>query len=80
MARGRLLFVVADSETRLYESLRKSFADEDSVEIVLDRRRGDRRRDSLPVTEERRRGPRRTHDIANDLRRIGWAVVRRPAG
>lgn len=73
-----LLFIVARGESHLYETLRREFADEPSVEIVLDRRVGERRRSQVPPPVERRRGERRWHAEAEDyLRSLGWAVVRR---
>ncbi len=73
-----LLFIVARGEPHLYETLRREFAGEPSVEIVLDRRVGERRRGCTPPSVERRQGERRSHAEAEDyLRTLGWAVVRR---
>jgi hypothetical protein len=50
------------------------------IDVVLDRRRGERRRRVSGETEsERRRGDRRAYAIEEDLRGIGWALVRRDA-
>jgi hypothetical protein len=58
----RWLIVVERDRPDVYERLARAF--DEGVEVVLDRRRGDRRQDdaspqSGPIREERRRGPRR---------------------
>jgi hypothetical protein len=78
MSPARLLFIVAAGRDDLADLLRRQFADvPDSVEIVADRRTGDRRRRDLPVSSDRRVGSRRRHDVHADLSSIGWALVRR---
>jgi hypothetical protein len=49
------------------------------IDVVLDRRRGERRRrtDAPGTGAERRRADRRAYAIDGDLRGIGWALVRR---
>jgi hypothetical protein len=50
------------------------------IDVVLDRRRGERRRRAVGETEsERRRADRRACAVEEDLRGIGWALVRREA-
>jgi hypothetical protein len=74
----RLLFVVAAGRDDLAELLRRQFADvADSVEVVSDRRSGERRFHNVPVGLDRRHGVRRRHDVRGDLESIGWALVRR---
>jgi len=76
---ARLLFIVAAGRDDLADLLRRQFADvPDSVEVVADRRMGDRRRHDLPVSSDRRLGSRRRLDVEADLSSIGWALVRRP--
>jgi hypothetical protein len=72
------LVIVARDRAKLYEYTKRAFAGNPSVEVVLDRRRGERRssgdRANLP---ERRRGDRRlVLDIDNHLKALGWAVMR----
>jgi hypothetical protein len=74
---SRLLFVVSRNAPERFEFLRYAFAGDDHVEVVLDRRRGDRRRDRAGVPAERRQRERRTHHVVGDLDRAGFAVVRR---
>jgi hypothetical protein len=50
------------------------------IDVVLDRRRGERRRRPAGETEsDRRQADRRSHAVEQDLRGIGWALVRRNA-
>ena len=80
MSRTRLLFVVAAGRGDLADLLRRQFADvADSVEIVPDRRVGDRRHQDMPVPSDRRLGRRRRYDVEADLQSIGWALIRRTA-
>jgi hypothetical protein len=71
-----LLFVVARDRQDLYEHLRRAFADTPAVDIVLDRRRTDRRQSSASPPVERRQGERRTRDMTGDVKYLGWALVR----
>jgi len=77
-----LLFIVSRSEPKRYMYLRHEYADE-SNEVILDRRGGDRRRSERPPPLERRHVERRHRDITSDLRKnlrkTGWAVLRRLA-
>jgi hypothetical protein len=45
------------------------------AEILLDRRRAERRHSASTTPEERRRGDRRTLDIGEPLRAAGWALI-----
>jgi hypothetical protein len=68
--------VVARDRLDLYEALRRDFVDTTRLAIVLDRRRGERRRESQPVGDERRKGDRRRHSIDDKLSSLGWAFVK----
>lgn len=72
---NRLLVIVAREELARYASLKRIFASE-SADVLLDRRRGERRRRESPTALERRRGDRRVRSISQDLRTLGWALVR----
>ena len=65
-----LVFIVSRTEPKL-------FADE-SRDVVLDRRMGERRRSLRPRPMERRHIDRRYRDVTRELRSSGWALVRRP--
>lgn len=54
----RHLMVVARDAAELYTSLKKTFADSEGIEVVLDRRFGERRQRNAPVPTDRRRGER----------------------
>ena len=75
--RPRLLFIVSRDAMDHYEYLKRAFADDDNVAIVLDRRSGERRKiPSAPVAERRRAARRARPQINERLRWQGWAVVR----
>jgi hypothetical protein len=76
----RLLFIVGADRPELYESLRRTFDGDDTVEVVRDRRRANRpgaRRVRPPAagrderTIERRKSP----ELDRQLRTRGYAVV-----
>lgn len=71
------LLVVARDRQKLYEYARRAFAGNPSVEVVLDRRRGERRKADRPGASDRRRGDRRLMlEVEDHLRTTGWAIVR----
>ena len=72
------LFIVAQSDEGLYRYLADHFADDGEVEVVLDRRHGDRRLGSSAPDPERRRRERRRAAGAETFRSLGFQVV--PAG
>ena len=73
----RLLFIVGQSRRALHDSLRRTFVDDDFVQVVLDRRLAERRRRrARPRKPERRRAERRAQpEIDEQLRTRGYAVV-----
>ena len=80
----RLLFIVGSKRPDFYESLRRTFRGDDTVQVVLDRRRGERRRNRRPgrrsVVSEQRGAERRAQlEIQRQLRARGYAVVGVPA-
>ena len=80
----RLLFIVGSKRPDFYESLRRTFRGDDTVQIVLDRRRGERRTPRRagrrPPGREQRGADRREHlEIQRQLRSRGYAVVGVPA-
>lgn len=73
---AKQLLIVARDRGKLYGYLRRAFAGNPTVEVVVDRRRTERRRIEQPRAAERRRGDRRLMlEIDNQLRALGWAVV-----
>jgi len=80
----RLLFIVGSKRPEFYESLRRTFRGDDTVQIVLDRRRGERRKPRRagrrPVAREQRGADRREQlEIQRQLRSRGYAVVGVPS-
>src|SRR5206468_8291505 len=62
---------------KLFEYAKRAFSGNSSVEVVLDRRRAERRTGERASSPDRRRGDRRLmNEIDNHLRALGWAVVR----
>jgi hypothetical protein len=73
----RLLFIVARSRRPFYESLRRTFDGDDTVQVVLDRRVAERRR-KRPARrrDEHRQADRRAQrEIDRQIRSRGYAVV-----
>jgi hypothetical protein len=69
-------FIVATEDQALYEYLTREFAGRPDVEVIIDRRRGERRRERLVRTSERRTGDRRSRSrIDDDLGMLGFAVI-----
>jgi hypothetical protein len=70
------LLVVARHRRELYEEIKRAFAGHESVQVILDRRLGERRQRKGPAATDRRRRSRRAHSaIDEQLRTIGWALV-----
>jgi hypothetical protein len=59
-AKSRHLMVIARDAAELYASLKKTFADAEGIDVVLDRRFGERRQRNAPVPLDRRQGERRS--------------------
>jgi hypothetical protein len=80
----RLLFIVGSRRIDFYESLRRTFRGDDTVQVVLDRRRSERRKNrragGRTVAREQRVSERRERqEIDRQLRARGYAVVGIPA-
>jgi hypothetical protein len=73
---GRELFIVSRDRADLYRYLSQTFADAKNVEVVWDRRAGERRQDSNPGGPDRRRKDRRTRpSVEEDLKKVGYAFL-----
>ncbi len=55
--------------------MKQSFAGHAAIEVILDRRRRERRWQTIPIELNRRVTERRTTDIEALLRRLSWVVV-----
>jgi hypothetical protein len=70
------LLVVARENPHIYEYLKRMFAGNETLEVVLDRRGGDRRGQGMAKLPDRRRSNDRRHqEIDSQLRALGWAIV-----
>lgn len=75
---ARYLVLVASDRADLFKYLRQKFATEVGIEVCYERRVGERRRRTAAQPGDRRRGDRRTRpSIDAELRRFGFAIVRR---
>jgi hypothetical protein len=65
----RHLFIVSRDETELYAYLKEQFTPDSDVEVILDRRRSERRVSRQDVLSDRRQRDRRVrHDVQVELR------------
>ena len=72
----RELFIVARDRADLYRYLSQTFAAAENVEVIWDRREGERRRTSNGAIPERRRRDRRGRlTVEADLRTVGYAFL-----
>jgi hypothetical protein len=74
---GDFLFIVSRTKPERYLRLKRAFADQ-TEDVVLDRRTGERRQSLRPPPVERRHVDRRRRDISRELDVSGWTLVRRP--
>ena len=70
----QFLIVVQSGDRSLCEYLSRVMAEVGGVQVILDRRHGDRRRERIPVARERRQLDRRRHRGASYL--MGCTFVR----
>lgn len=68
--------IVARDREPLYRHLSESLAGNPTIRVVLDRRRGDRHGGNGNGSADRRRSERRWRVVDEQLRVLGWAVVR----
>ena len=73
-----LLFIVSPRRPDLFEGFKRLLDAERGVEIVIDRRIGERRRvDMPPPAGERRRSDRRQREqVDKEVEDYGWSVVK----
>ena len=71
------LFIVSRQEPQLFAYLSREFASEDDVQVILDRRVGDRRKSTVTHPVERRQADRRTlAHVPRQISSLGYAFVR----
>ena len=71
------LFIVAWNRPDLWDYWKRWFAGVENVEVILDRRRGERRQASQGNDPERRQERRRRTDIDDEIQSMGFAIVSR---
>jgi hypothetical protein len=59
----------------MYETMKQSFAGHADIEVILDRRRRERRWETIPIEVNRRARERRAANIDALLQQLGWVVV-----
>ena len=59
----------------MYETMKHSFAGHADIEVILDRRRRERRWETIPIEVNRRARERRATNIDALLQQLGWVVV-----
>ena len=76
---ARYLFIVSRPHSALYEYLLGRFAGDKNVQVILDRRLGERRQQEFPVGLERRRAQRRSRpEIDAELASSSHMIVTIP--
>jgi len=71
------LCIVATHRKDLYHVLRKEFADNENIKMILDRRHGERRAFRSATEDERHRNERRVSDESYLLNTLGVVFVSR---
>jgi hypothetical protein len=67
--------IISRKDHELYEYLKHHFAGRADVEVILDRRQGERRQRTESSPTERRRADRRRHSVEAALAALGVAIV-----
>jgi hypothetical protein len=68
------LCIVDRQRLDLFQELSREFRESSGIDVIFDRRIGERRRTAPARIENRRRGERRQY--RTDLRLLGWMVAR----
>jgi hypothetical protein len=76
LAIAKHLLVVARHRRELYEEIKRAFAGQETVQVILDRRVSQRREKKGAAMLDRRRNERRSRSTVDEqLRSIGWSLV-----
>ena len=76
----RCLFIVARAQPDLWRHLQEDFAGDEEVQVLLDRRRGERRQRVQTQDAERRRRDGRQPSIDRDLRYRSFVILHQEQG
>jgi len=72
-----MLLVVSRDQMSLYNQLVREFADKENIQVIVDRRVGDRRTGDVAPRPDRRGQERRVRaHTDSQLRSLGWSVIR----
>ena len=75
----RFLFIVSRGNPKLARDLQQHFHGDSTVEIVVDRRYGERRQQAVEIVEDRRRTDRRARPLVDkELQLTSYAIVTLP--
>lgn len=74
---ARYLLIVARDQPDLCDYLMRDFAADEEVQVLLDRRQGERRQHRRPHEPERRRADRRQRGVDKDLRSRSFVIIHR---
>jgi len=77
---AQLVFIVSRYRPKLHDYLKREFAGNDEVAVIVDRRIGERRLREVSQGAERRQADRRQTLIDERLRALGWAIIWRDEG
>ena len=69
------LWIIARRVPVTYNTVKQQFAGHADIDVILDRRRAQRRRAARPTDHERRRRERRSLHIEGVLKQLGWVIV-----
>lgn len=72
---ARRLIVVTRDDPGLYHYIRSDWVGDETVTVMTDRRRGQRRQRTEPRDPDRRRRDRRQHCLDAALKASGWVEV-----
>ena len=77
----RCLFVVTQDQPDLWHRLRRDFREDPGIQVVLDRRKGERRQRAQTHEREQRRIDRRRHaSVDNELRYRSFVIIHEQQG
>ncbi|MBI1847614.1 MAG: hypothetical protein HYR86_11670 [Candidatus Rokubacteria bacterium] len=68
---------MSQHDLKLFDYLKDSFAGSETVEVILDRRRRQRRWRETIYPLDRRKADRRQRNIDAELQNLGWVLVRK---
>jgi len=71
----RRLIIVTRGDPGLYHYIRSDWVGDETVTVMTDRRRAERRQRTEPREPDRRRGDRRQHCLDAAMKTNGWAAV-----